>query len=397
VHETRRCDREQNQSRRAREDDVADEVSSSDRRSLTRLFPVLRLMGTLRQAFDLRKLIIAALGLAILQPGFLLLDRLLPPVGAAAAGLSAGSPAATGFVDPRFVSAEIVSGLCTRLLEPYRLLATNLLVVIDPASGWGPMVHALLRVIWLIVVWAICGGAICRIAIVQVAAMRQLSIVDALRFAASRSRSLVAAPLCPLLGIGFCGAIAAAFGLVYRLPVVGPAIAGIGLVVPLTMGLVMTMLVAGLLGGWPLLQAAVAAGAEDALDALSRIFGYLNQRLGSYLFVVALTCIGGMLGLALVDLLTSSVIRLTQWSVGLTAPRALTDGLFRPTGDTTGGMAGATHAFWLGLVNLLAHAWVYSFYWTAAANLYLWLRHDTDGTPWTVSDPAVAVATDSGS
>ena len=50
----------------------------------------------------------------------------------------------------------------------------------------------------------------------------------------------------------------------------------------------MTLLVAGLAAGWPLLQAATAGGAEDALDALSRIFGYLNQRLGSYAALVAL-------------------------------------------------------------------------------------------------------------
>ncbi len=43
----------------------------------------------------------------------------------------------------------------------------------------------------------------------------------------------------------------------------------------------MTLFMAGLVAGWPLLQAATAGGAEDALDALSRIFGYLNQRFGS--------------------------------------------------------------------------------------------------------------------
>ena len=49
------------------------------------------------------------------------------------------------------------------------------------------------------------------------------------------------------------------------------------------LGLVMTLLVAGLVAGWPLLHAAMAGGAEDALDALSRTFGYLNQRLGPFI------------------------------------------------------------------------------------------------------------------
>ena len=77
----------------------------------------------------------------------------------------------------------------------------------------------------------------------------------------------------------------------------------------------MTLLIAALAAGWPLLQAATAGGAEDALDALSRIFGYLNQRLGSYVALVALAWLGGLLGLALIDLLTSGVIRLTYWSL----------------------------------------------------------------------------------
>ena len=41
----------------------------------------------------------------------------------------------------------------------------------------------------------------------------------------------------------------------------------------------------------------------------------------------------------------------------------------------------------LGAVGLLAHGWIYSFVWTAAALLYLWLRHAVDGTPWTEIEP----------
>ena len=190
--------------------------------------------------------------------------------------------------------------------------------------------------------------------------------------------------------MAFCALIGAAFGLLYRLPVVGPALAGIGLFFPLAAGLVMTLFLAGLVAGWPLLQAATAGGAEDALDALSRIFGYLNQRLGAYAALVALAWLGGMLGLALVDLLTAGVIRLTHWSLGLTAPIAL-DGVFlrHAAARRHPRFAGATHAFWLGVVRLLAHGWIFSFFWTAAAYLYLWLRQDVDGTPWTEIDPPV--------
>ncbi len=370
---------------------MPDEVSVLDRRSLTRLFPALRLVGAIRQAFDLRKLIIAALGLALLQPGWVLLDRLVPAAADTTPDLFAPSISVKSISERDFWSWETVSVLHFRLSEPVRLLATPLFVFVEPGAGWARMMHALLSLIWLIAVWGICGGAISRIAIVQAATSRQTRSIDALRFALANAGPLILAPLCPLIGIAFCALLGASFGLLYRLPLVGPALAGIGLFLPLGAGFVMTLFLAGLAAGWPLLQAATAGGAEDALDALSRIFGYVNQRLGSYAALVALAWLGGMLGLALVDLLTSGVIRLTHWSVGLTAPSALTESFFGSPPPSSSTIAGATHAFWLGAVRLVAHGWVFSFFWTAAAYLYLWLRLDIDGSPWTEIDPPGSV------
>ena len=360
---------------------MPEEASIVDRRSLTRIFPALRLVGAIRQAFDLRKLIIAALGLAVLQPGWSLLDRLFPASADTTPALTQSTPPALSLSTTGPLSWDTLASLHVRLSEPFRLLATPVFALVDPGADWGRTLHALLSLIWLFIVWGICGGAIARIAIVQVAMTRQMSVTDGLRFAVTNARPLILAPLCPLFGVAVCAAFNASWGLLYRLPAVGPVLAGIGLVVPLAAGLVMTLLMAGLLGGWSLLQAATAGGAEDTLDALSRVFGYLNQRLGSFIVVVALAWLAGLLGLAFVDVFTTCVIRLTHWSLGLTAPANLTDAFFNLQTTSAPGVAGATHAVWLGVVQLLAHGWIYSFYWTAAANLYLWLRHVVDGTP----------------
>ena len=158
----------------------------------------------------------------------------------------------------------------------------------------------------------------------------------------------------------------------------------------LVAGLVMAFLVAGLVAGWPLLHAAMAAGADDALDALSRTFSYLIQRLGLFLAGLALAWLAGIGGLFVMDLLARGVIDLTHWSLALSAPGALTAELFSEAGRRGGPMAAATHRFWLGAVRLLAAGWAFSFFWTAAAGLYLWLRHEVDGTPWADVDlPAV--------
>jgi hypothetical protein len=375
---------------------VPDEVSIPDRRSLTRLLPTLRLVGAIRLAFDLRKLIIAVIGLALLQLGWSLLDRLIPAAAANTPDVFESVLKANNAAGPGFGWWYDETGLRTRVLEPFRILATPLLALVQPARGWVEMFHSLLSVVWVTVVWGVCGGAICRIAIVQVAQTRQTGIVAALRFAVKNSGPLIMAPLCPLIGVAFCAAIGASFGLLYRLPAIGSTLAGASLVFPLAAGLVMSLLLAGLLAGWPLLQAATAGGAEDALDALSRVFGYLNQRLGPFAALVALAWLEGMIGLALVDLLTTGVIRLTAWSLGLAAPFTELASFFGSPATPPGAVAAATHGFWLGTVNLLAHGWIYSFFWSAAAFLYLWLRHDVDGTPWSEIDPPATITAASG-
>jgi hypothetical protein len=259
--------------------------------------------------------------------------------------------------------------------------------LLHPASGWGTMGHALLALIWLMIVWGICGGAIARIAVVQFAGPRVCGIVASLRFALRAAGSLIGAPLCPLMAVAVCALAGVAFGLLYRLPGVGPALAGFGLFLALAAGLVMVLLVAGLVAGWPLLHAAMAAGADDALDALSRTFSYLNQRLSLFCAGLALAWLAGIVGLVLVDLLAEGVIHLTYWSLSLSAPGTVTADLFAEGGARAGPVAAATHGFWLGIVRLLAAGWTFSFFWTAAAGLYLWLRHEVDGTPWTETGP----------
>ena len=189
--------------------------------------------------------------------------------------------------------------------------------------------------------------------------------------------------------MAFCAVIGAAFGLLYRLPAVGPALAGIGLIVPLAAGLVMTLLMAGLRGRLaPLARRDGRRGRRRArrpephLRLPEPTLRLISPRL------VGLAWLEGMLGLAVGDLLTAGVIRLTHWSLGLTGPARVTDAFFGSP-DTSSGTSPprrmASGWEWCGC---LRTAWVYSFFWTAAAYLYLWLRQDVDGQPWTEIEPA---------
>ncbi len=335
-------------------------------------------------AFDVRKLLIAAIGLFLIQIGWVALDRAMP-ASAAATPEPLGSSEILGFPHPGSISQNVVA-LTMRLTEPIRLLMYPLLALLDPASDAMTMIHGLLGLIWLILVWGICGGAIARLATIQEAQMRQPGILEGVRFVRRSATWLIVAPLCPLLGIGFCSLFGVGFGLLYRVPY-GAILAGILLVFPIAVGLLIALLAAGLVAGWPLMHAAVAAGSDDALDALSRTFSYLNQRLGLYVVGVALAWLCGLLGLIVIDLLTAGVVRMTLWSLTLTGGGSLPSAMFQQSDLDSGSAAYEIHHFWLGSVRLLAHAWPYSFFWTSAAILYLWLRREVDGTPVTEIDP----------
>jgi hypothetical protein len=338
----------------------------------------------------MRKLVIAVIGLLLVSAGSSVLDLVFPSSpGTAKLVFDIAGPASFQLEGPPW-NTETLAQLHGRLSEPFRMVASPVFEFLDPNADWRTTLHALLALIWVIVVWSFCGGAIARIAIVQVAKMRQTGIVEALRFSLKSARALVLAPLCPLLGLAFCATILAGFGLLYRLPAIGAALAGIFLPFPLAAGLVMVLLVVGLVAGWPLFPAALAGGADDALDAVSRTFSYLNQRLGPYLAMLALAWSVGIVGLLFVDFLLLSVLRLTQWGLGLTAPGAQVAALFSFMSSLAGVTAERTHMFWIGAVAVIAHSWIYSFFWTAAAFFYLWLRYDVDGTPWTEVEPPKA-------
>ncbi len=364
------------------------EVFSQDRRTLRRLFPGLRLVGAVRMAFDLRKLVIAALGLALLQLGWSILDRMFPDSSA----ITPDNPVTRLPIDFDFRTETWTSGALwqahTRLTQPIRNLLSPLLALFDPHSGWLAMLHALFAVSWLFLVWGICGGAICRIAAVRVARMQQTGLGEALGFARRRAVPLILSPFIPLGGLTFCSVILAGFGLLYWLPAAGSALGGVLFAIPLIVGLIMTAMVVALTVGWPLLQAAIASGAEDALDALSRSFGYVNQRIGSLAALAGFAWLEGMIGIVLMNLLAVAVLRLTEWGLGLMGPAARIAPIFGGAGEAQPVVASAAHSFWLGVVNLVAHGWAYSFFWTAATLIYLWLRHDVDGTPWEEIDPA---------
>ena len=261
---------------------------------------------------------------------------------------------------------------------PWLQLSRPFRQIFDPQTRFSDLVYLLLCGLWALAVWAFFGGAISRIAAVRLAREEQVSWAAMMRHVRSKWRAYFAAPLFPLAGVLLIAAVVALFGLLLR---AGPGMLIAGLIWPLMLvaGLLMTMLLLGLVFGWPLMWATISTEGSDSFDALSRSYAYVFQRPLHYLFYAIVATGFGLLGWLLVANFAAGVVGLTYWAAGWGAggqPERL-------VADATGGTAliGASLiGFWVGCVKMLAVGFLYSFFWTAAAAIYLLLRRDVDAT-----------------
>jgi hypothetical protein len=79
----------------------------------------------------------------------------------------------------------------------------------------------------------------------------------------------------------------------------------------------------------------------------------------------------------------------SRWLMSIAAPTSVVADLLGPNRPVVG-LSANIHGFWIGIIRLFAHGWVYSFFWSAAAIVYLIIRLDVDGAPWTEIDPPAA-------
>jgi len=345
--------------------DIEPPPGATARRSFA-VAPLVRAVGI---ASDPKKLILATIGLIAMMAGWSALDRASgsPPLDFAKVEPPATIEALDTLGPGSFAAfARLVS-------EPARVVVVPFADLFSREGGARSRGRSAFKGLWALIVWGIAGGAIARIAVVRAAGGPGVGLVTAARFALGRAVSLIAAPLTPLLVVALLATCSAGFGLLYRIPRgVGPAIATALGFLPLIAGLLMALILLGLAFGWPLMIATVAAEGEDAPDALSRSYSYVNQRLPRYAVHAAIAWGIGVVGLVAAIAFARVVLGLAGWGVGLGAPD-YPDSI-RVVADS--------RAFWTGLVGWLVHGWIYSYFWSAASILYLILRRDVDGTEW---------------
>jgi hypothetical protein len=223
-----------------------------------------------------------------------------------------------------------------------------------------------------VAVWAFFGAAICRMAAVQLAADEQVGMGAALRFACRKWPSYCAAPLLPIGGVLLATIPVAILGIIMRANL-GVLLAGLIWPLALVAGLLMSMLLLGLLFGWPLMWATISTEGTDSFDALSRSYAYTFQRPLHYLFYAAVAGLIGWLGWLLVQNFAAGVVWMSDWAAAWGSGVA-----YEHNGIGHAGVI--LIRFWAGCIKLLAVGYLFSYFWSAATAIYLLLRRDVDAT-----------------
>lgn len=272
----------------------------------------------------------------------------------------------------------------------------NFLVV---APLWMVRVHPLyfiLATLLFLVVWALFGGAIARIAAVHVARDEKLSVRAAFRFAFNKLLSFIFAPVIPLMIVLVVGAIMAAGGLLFYIPVVGPALAGALFFLALLGGFIVSLVLLGTVGGFNLMYPTIAVEGSDSFDAISRSFSYVFARPWRMLFYTVVAVVYGALTYLFVRFFIWLMLAVTHFFVSwlLRGQSAEYFPQMWPWPDfmrlpydvnyqglaTSEDFGAALISFWVYLVISMLGAFAISFFFSANTIIYYLMRREVDAT-----------------
>lgn len=227
--------------------------------------------------------------------------------------------------------------------------------------------------LWSLAVWSFFGVAICRTAAVRLTVGEKVGLNAAVRFAGRKWISHFAAPLLPIGGMMLAAIPVVVIGVILCAGNIGAIVSGIVWPLAIIAGFVMTLLLLGVLFGWPLMWGAISTEGSDSFDALSRSYAYLMQRPLHYFFYAIIAAFFGWLGWLLVRDFAACVVWMSYWGAGWGGAN-INDIIY-------GGSAGhSIIRFWVGCVKLLAIGYIFSYFWSASTAIYLLLRKDIDNT-----------------
>lgn len=243
-----------------------------------------------------------------------------------------------------------------------------------------PVSGVVLFVAMLLVV-AVAGGAIARMAACDLAQGVLLTWPEALGFALSRFGALATAVLGPILVVGVLMlALAVGGWILFSWPVLG--LVGAALYVLFLLGaLLVVVLVALYLLGWPMLLPAVACEGTDGIDAIQRAFAYVIGRPLRLVLYAAILILTGLVAWTVVRIAGEATVAVSAWLASAWLGESAATPLLDPSAPADGARAAiATMVrFWSAVVMLIVAAFALSYACCASTCLYLLLRRVNDG------------------
>lgn len=273
------------------------------------------LFGGFKVAFDIWKLVLAFLGLAISILCIWGMSQMPPTV---ALGILTALVALGVFI--KFVTSE--TGLTSKKsvgLIGVVLVLAGLVVMLHYMLN--PLIIPLATLFTLLVIWALFGGAISRIAVVEICTDDRLSIGEALCYARRRYTAYLGATILPLVAVAILMLCCFAYGLLFTLPIIN-VVLSLCFFLVLIAGFMMALIILGGVAGAPLMYPAVSAEGNDAFDAISRSYSYVFGRPWRFLFYNLMAFIYGVTCVFFVTMFVLGMIWISTVSV-----KAATDGL----------------------------------------------------------------------
>jgi hypothetical protein len=318
----------------------------------------------------------------------------------------------------REVLGQFATYQVPNLIEPLLKFLTPVYYLFDHRANFWTYLYLLLLILWLLAVWAFFGGVITRMAVLQLSGKEGGGLREAVAFVRRRYLSYLLSPLVPIALIGFLVLCCMLFGVLHWVPGFGDFWDGLFWWLPLLAGLVMTLLLVGMIG-YPMMYTTLSTEGSDTFDALSRSYNYVYESPWHYLLYSILAVLYGMLLTLFVVIVGSLATYFAKWGVSkfpawgtdrspeylfIYAPESLgwrkllTDGspvAINDYGEPLDPAAysrwlddyswynhagAAMTSFWVTLVFLMVIGFSYSYFWTAATQIYLLMRKRVDET-----------------
>ncbi|HJZ91678.1 MAG TPA: hypothetical protein VKE40_12460 [Gemmataceae bacterium] len=304
------------------------------------------------------------------------------------------------------------------LVEPLLKFLTPVYYLFDTRATFWVYVYLLLLILWLLVVWAFFGGVITRMAVLQLSGKEGGGLREAVSYVRHRYLSYLLSPIVPIGLIGFLVLCCMLFGILHWAPLLGDLIDGLFWWLPLLAGLVMTLLLVGMVG-YPMMYTTLSAEGSDTFDALSRSYNYVYESPWHYLWYSAVAVAYGAVLTLFVVIVGSLTTYFAKWGVAkfpawgadrspeylfIYAPESLgwrklmlegSPAAITDAGEPVNPPANAAYmnnyawwnhmgagmvSFWVTLVFMMVIGFSYSYFWTAATQIYLLMRKRVDET-----------------